>query len=54
MLAPRGAGHPDRRGPAVSAKAEAQDEKVDRPAQNGVFLEGLGPGILYSVNYDAW
>jgi hypothetical protein len=37
----------------VSAKEqEAQEEKVERPVKNGVFLEGLGPGLLYSVNYE--
>jgi hypothetical protein len=40
--------------PPVTAKEqEAQeDSAAAAPAKNGVFLEGLGPGILYSVNYE--
>ena len=37
---------------AVSAAVEAEESEDTRPAQNGLFLEGLGPGILYSVNYE--
>jgi hypothetical protein len=31
---------------------EQQHQNDNRPAKNGVFLEGLGPGLLYSLNYE--
>lgn len=37
---------------AASAAAEEDESEAMRPAKNGLFLEGLGPGILYSVNYE--
>ncbi|HKU39640.1 MAG TPA: hypothetical protein VJR89_15880 [Polyangiales bacterium] len=38
--------------PAPAATADEPEEKVEGPAKNGVFLEGLGAGLLYSVNYE--
>jgi hypothetical protein len=35
--------------PAPPAAAEPDDE---RTANNAVYLEGLGPGLFYSINYD--
>lgn len=31
---------------------EQQHGGVGGPAKNGLYLEGLGPGLLYSVNYE--
>jgi hypothetical protein len=36
-----------------SAQSEQpQDSTATSPAKNAVYLEGLGPGLLYSVNYE--
>jgi hypothetical protein len=35
-----------------SAIALEQHPSDNGPAKNGVFLEGLGPGLLYSINYE--
>jgi hypothetical protein len=38
---------------ASVAEAEAAaDPDAESPAKNGLFLEGLGPGLLYSLNYE--
>ncbi|MFT7621757.1 MAG: hypothetical protein ACI9WU_000922 [Myxococcota bacterium] len=34
----------------LCAPASAQEE--DRTANSTIFLEGLGPGVLYSINYE--
>ena len=39
----------DTAGPPVRRAAESDDE---RTAENAVYLEGLGPALFYSVNYD--
>jgi hypothetical protein len=45
--------------PAVAAQPAAPetpapppDQEDERTANNAVYLEGLGPGLLYSINYD--
>jgi hypothetical protein len=30
----------------------APEEPTEREAKNSIYIEGLGPGILYSINYD--
>ena len=37
--------------PEEAPVEEAPDED-DREAKNSIYAEGLGPGILYSINYD--
>jgi hypothetical protein len=39
-------------GAEAANAAEAEESDATRPAKNGLFLEGLGPGLLYSVNYE--
>jgi hypothetical protein len=46
-LAPSGA--PSREAPAQQAPVIGEEE---RTANNAVYVEGLGPGILYSINYE--
>jgi len=36
----------------TAAAAEAEEEAEKRPAKNSIYAEGLGPGLLYSINYD--
>ncbi len=36
--------------PRVPARGEPDES--DRPAPNSIFLEGLGSGVLYSINYE--
>jgi hypothetical protein len=39
--------------PAASAEApQAPPESGNRPAPNSIYLEGLGAGLLYSINYE--
>jgi hypothetical protein len=40
---------PSAEAPAPAPPVEAEEE---RTANNALYLEGLGPGLLYSVNYD--
>jgi len=46
-------------GSALAAEAELKDgtqvtdaASVDKPAPNSVFVEGMGSGLFYSVNYE--
>lgn len=34
------------------APAQGGEEAEKRPAKNSIYAEGLGPGLLYSINYD--
>src|SRR5262245_43039769 len=38
--------------PAASSAEAPSLAEAERPAANGVFLEGLGAGVLYSLNYE--
>ncbi len=38
--------------PETPAPPPAADQEDERTANNAVYLEGLGPGLLYSINYD--
>jgi len=37
---------------SIAEAEQADDTDTRSPAKNGLFLEGLGPGILYSLNYE--
>jgi len=37
---------------APAPPVSATDAEEERTANNAIYLEGLGPGLLYSVNYD--
>jgi hypothetical protein len=47
--APAPAAAPAAEAPAPPPPVEAEEE---RTANNALYLEGLGPGLIYSVNYD--
>ncbi len=38
--------------PAAVAPAPAAEPEIEEPSKNAVFLEGLGAGIFYSLNYE--
>lgn len=38
--------------PAGAATPEGEEDSEAKPAENSVFAEGLGAGVLYSINYE--